>query len=54
MYCVGTGHNLGSYEPDGDLMSDVEQNWDLNMMTWDKQGNLWCVGTEGNVGFSQK
>jgi hypothetical protein len=52
IYCVGNDGNLGSYDPDGDIMSDVDQNWELKMITWDGSGNLWCVGHDGNVGFS--
>jgi hypothetical protein len=25
-------------------------NWTLNMLAWDRDGTLWCVGTAGNVG----
>ncbi|NES77301.1 MULTISPECIES: hypothetical protein [unclassified Okeania] len=34
VYCVGTGKNLGKYEFNSGQMLDVNQNWDLKMITF--------------------
>ena len=52
MWCVGTGNNVGKYDPTKNKMTYMGNlgSWSINSIAFDIDGKLWAVGTGGHVG----